>query len=129
MLAIDRASIPFWWRWGKPADIWVRQVELIEQIIRTNQLKPVAEAGLGLGVMAVEAGREMPAALLRPGDLRGGMRGPHVHFAGEVYLLNEAQWREFTRTVMKGYQSKLTAAKAVGFEQMLEISNAMESLP
>jgi hypothetical protein len=57
-----------------------------------------------------------------------GIRAPHIHHAGDIYVLNAKQWREFSKMAIKEFQEKLAKAEEVGFAQLMEISEVMEGL-
>ena len=42
-------------------------------------------------------------------DPRGGKRTPHLHYKGEIYLLNEKQWKDFSSKVLQDFSKKLAA--------------------
>jgi hypothetical protein len=58
----------------------------------------------------------------------GGIRMPHFHFEGDIYLLDEKQWKEFSRNIIKEFQAKLSTVNIVNFEQLIELSEAIDSL-
>ena len=49
---------------------------------------------------------------------------PHLHYAGEIYLLNEAQWASFSKSAMKSLTEKLGKAQKVSFEDVMQVSEA-----
>ena len=58
----------------------------------------------------------------------GGMKMAHVHLNGQIYLLKDEQWREFSKRILADIQNKLKDAKGVSFENTLDIVNSMESI-
>ena len=58
----------------------------------------------------------------------GGMKLAHVHLNGQIYLLKDEQWREFSKRILADIQNKLKDAKGVSFENTLDIVNSMESV-
>ncbi len=52
----------------------------------------------------------------------------HVHLNGQIYLLKDEQWREFSKILLVNIQNKLKDAKGVSFENAQEIVNSMESI-
>lgn len=116
------------WIYGIPAPIWLRNIEMIDEIIRKNKLQPVDRGGL-FPLTASEGGEKERAALVldkRP--YPGGIRIPHLHFKGEVYLVKEELWRDFSGRVVKEFQTKLANVKSVSFEEAMELSEAVDSL-
>ena len=61
-------------------------------------------------------------------NIRGGLRVPHIHYKNEIYLLDKKQWQEFCKPLLKEFQEKLSKASSVSFQQLLEISEALEGL-
>ncbi len=124
---------PRWWKWGMPPpELWIRNIDRIEAIIKRYKIPPVSQEHL------YEVGREvmtmdMPAAGVKSAKLPpfkrppfpGGMRIPHFHFKGEVYLVNEAQWKEFATPLLEDFRKKLAAVNEIGFEQLMELNEAM----
>lgn len=57
-----------------------------------------------------------------------GFRAPHLHYGGDIYVLTEKQWSDFSRTAIKNFQEKLAGAESVKFAELMEIAEAMEGL-
>lgn len=57
--------------------------------------------------------------------IRGGIRVPHLHHNGEIYLLNKEQWNEFTGEIIKDFKRKLDEAQNMSFSQFMELSDLM----
>jgi hypothetical protein len=55
----------------------------------------------------------------------GGDRGPHLHYKGNLYLLNERQWRDFTGRIKREFSARLEAAETIGFEQILDMDEIL----
>lgn len=144
MYQIDPGKLVIW-RIGRPADIWLSQREVIAGMIAKYKLKPLdVESYPHVQVAAVAEAVEQVAApaaaktrakalpisarLPWPKPFPGGLRIPHLHFGPDVYLLNRVQWREFSASVMRDMQERLGAAKELGFEQTMELSQAATTL-
>ena len=56
------------------------------------------------------------------------MKMAHVHLNGQIYLLKDEHWREFSKRILTDIQNKLKDAKGVSFENTLDIVNSMESI-
>lgn len=67
-------------------------------------------------------------ARLWPFPFPGGIRGAHIHYQGEVYLLNETLWKKFSAEVVKDVQDRISRANVVSFEQLMNIDEATASL-
>ncbi len=120
----------FWWKNGIPSDFWVANRQIIKEFIDQHQLHPVPAEHLihstdvPINVAIEEGIRER----LRPRPFPGGMRIPHLHYAGEFYELTPEQWAEFSQKAVGGFRAKLEKANAVTFDKMLELSDAIDSL-
>ncbi|GAB4535660.1 MAG: hypothetical protein Fur0020_03140 [Thermodesulfovibrionia bacterium] len=117
------------WIFGMPAPFWLKNIKMIEEVIRKQKLEPVpAESLMAEGPLAPMAGEQEKAIRIWPRPIPGGIRIPHLHFRGDVYILNESQWKEFAGKVVKDFQAKLSKVNTVSFEQVMEISEAVDSL-
>ncbi|MGE5405572.1 MAG: hypothetical protein ACM3PP_11610 [Candidatus Saccharibacteria bacterium] len=130
---MDRVHVPWWWKFGKPADFFVVEYDRIKEMIKELELIPATQAQLGidmqLAMKEAAAFSDNPQAMSYERHWKwGGMKIPHLHFDGDIYLLNEAQWHKFSHKVIDGFKDKLTHAKAINFEQMLELSEAINNL-
>lgn len=63
-------------------------------------------------------------------DIRGGMKSPHIHLDGKIYLLNETQWADFSNKVIVDFQGLLEKAKTVpmNFDQLTSIADAANAI-
>jgi len=84
---------------------------------------------LGISAMSVMSGEQEKTSLrirLRPWP--GGIKIAHLHFKGDIYLLNESQWKNFSVGVVREFQNKLAKVNTVSFEQVMEISEAVDGI-
>jgi len=58
----------------------------------------------------------------------GGMKVPHLHINGEIYLMDKKEWNEFSSKIIKEFSKKLAETKSVNFRQFTELSDAMSEL-
>ncbi len=116
---------------GIPATIWLRNASLIKELVRKFGIKPATEGpqATHLAALSVAVGErlEVPSVIKRP-PIPGGIRVPHLHLDGDVYLLNDKQWKEFSGKLIKQLQSRLSRVNAVSFEQAVELSETIETL-
>ena len=123
---------------GIPSDIWTNFSESIGQLIAREKLKPIDARTLttpnqahfamaGLVSQAPEMARAKSSAQ-EIFDIRGGMKALHVHHKGNIYLLNEKQWKSFTSLVVKDFKARLEAAGAISFDQALDIAEAGQKI-
>jgi hypothetical protein len=119
------------WIYGIPAPIWLKNIDMISEFISKNKLKPVQPESLPniQGMQEVANTAQAKSALIvdrRP--YPGGIRIAHLHFKGEIYLVKEELWREFSGRIVKDFQAKLASVKSVGFEDVMELSEAVDKL-
>jgi len=57
-------------------------------------------------------------------DPRGGMKSPHLHLDGKIFMLEEEVYREFSKQLINNVQKRISAAGAIQFNQLLEVSEA-----
>jgi hypothetical protein len=127
---------------GIPSDVWVRFSDAIGQLVQKEKLTAVdarylttpnqanlAFAGHTAKVLAEPTTRGKAIAnVTEIYDIRGGMKAAHVHYKGAVYMLNETQWKRFTALVVNDFRAKLDSAGAIGFDQVMDISEVAASL-
>ena len=133
-MMIDRelTYYPRWWKYGLPRpDLWVQYLHVFERIVEKFKLKPVGPEHLytvampGVEIQSppvVRAGKTLP---IKPIPYPGGLRIPHIHFKGDVYMVNAEQWKVATTEILKDFQAKLNSAHTVGFEQMMDLTDVM----
>lgn len=104
------------WIYGGPRDIWVKNEKMLGELIAKWKLQPYA----------AQAGKNK-AFMYDPG-IRGGIRMAHLHAKGNIYLVDEKQWKDFSGRVIRDFQAKLEKAQSVSFEQLMDISEAVEGV-
>jgi hypothetical protein len=123
------------WRVGIPRDFWYTHVERIGQFVVENHLTPMSQLKFAGGSKKMADAEEkaqpriQSAAVLR--DWRGGIRTPHLHLHGELYVLNQAQWLKFTDQIRQDVSDKLKRANEsgrVGFEQFVDLTEALDQM-
>ncbi len=126
------------WRYGRPAELWLSHSHLAANLIKKHRLKaltpdefpflPLADQ-LGGAVFAgrPESGKRA-MAIRWPLPFPGGIRIPHLHFKGDVYLVKAEQWREFSQAVVGDVQERLADTKGLGFDETLQLGQAAASL-
>lgn len=113
------------WKWlvGIPLDIWFSHERLIESIIKEYKLKPVQLEHLG-----VRQSKEM-LDIDRITGIRGGRKIPHLHYKGDLYILDSIQWKEFSSKIVKEFSEKLEHANTVSFNKLVELAEAIGPMP
>lgn len=130
-------ALPFlerkWWI-GRPAEIWISQIELIEKMINKYKLQPldiqhypVMGGGSEMAVNGPVA-KSAKKLIFDPRPFPGGLRQPHVHFRTDIYILNRKQWQDFSSQVMKDLRTNLEQANTVGFEKLVEMEEIVGSM-
>ena len=108
--------------------LWVRFNELTAAFIAAQQpTRVIATGGAPVAAQTAEV-RSAKAPITWGGNKWGGMRGPHLHYAGEIYILNDKQWQDFSAQVLGKLKEKLNGAQKVTFNQLMEVSDAVEAL-
>lgn len=121
------------WIFGLPAPIWLKNMDMIGNTIEEYKLKPIpAESLMAEAPFASRdiAGGEQTSskAPLRPWQWPGGIKIAHLHYKGDIYLLNEGQWKRFSTSIVNEFQKKLAGVKTIGFEQVMELSEGIDSI-
>ena len=136
----ERYSRSLYPRWfvGLPADFWLINVGMIKDVIKQNELRPIAAESLHqeyiYGPMNAELNTNVDSTRARARKLKlpfpfpGGIRVPHLHFKGDLFVLNEEQWSGFSKKVVDRLQNKLAGANSVNFEQVVRLSNAIDHM-
>jgi len=116
---------PWWWRYGRPADIWIKNIDRIGEIIKKNNLKALPEE-YSRTIEPIPL--ETPKIPFKRPPIPGGIRLAHVHFKDEIYILNDEQWKDFTTSVIKDFQARLARAKTVDLQKVIELSEAIDNI-
>jgi hypothetical protein len=137
-MAYEMVQLPPWWLRGRPADLWLQHSQFVEKFIKEAKLTAVdpkllvtkLEVMVGQAPQAIAtATATAPArARLQSIDIRGGIRLAHLHFGNDVFLLDAAQWKTFSRKLLGELSAKLSKASAVSFDQLLDLSDAVDTL-
>lgn len=132
-----RSLYPRWFV-GLPADFWLINVGMIKDVIKQYELKPISAESLYqehiYGPMHAELDPNEDSTRARARKLRlpfpfpGGIRIPHLHFKGDLFVLNEEQWGSFSKKVVDRLQKKLDVANSVNFEQVVRLSDAIDPM-
>ncbi len=109
-------------------DFWVSQVEIIERYIKGAINELIQIRTVAQGPIAPEVKPTGAAKTILWDPTRGGMRMPHLHYAGEIYILNETQWTNFSKIAMKSLTDKLAKVQKVGFEDVMQVTEVMAGM-
>lgn len=109
---------------GFPPEILINYGSIIQEIIKGNKLTPVS-ALPSMGAVVKTPTRTVDVSSAVDWWWKyGGMKAWHLHYAGEVYALDEAQWQQFSSTVIKDFARKLTDSKSISFDKFVKIADA-----
>jgi len=108
---------------------WLVQHRSVAQFIEKYKIPAIEEEFLPMvdvqsAVKRTEASQPLP----KPINFPGGIRVPHLHFKGELYLLTREQWKTFAGDAINSFQDKMGQANAISFNQLMEISEAVNTL-
>jgi len=115
-------------RWGgEEGGDWVFWYEFrttIRDLIDKFNIEPVAAKYLP------QRGYPVTGSLAKPWPC-GGIKGPHLHFGGEVYDLDVKQWKVFTDSVINECRARLKSAQTLPLmvDAVAMIGEAVAGLP
>jgi hypothetical protein len=70
--------------------------------------------------------------VIRPAPIPGGIRVPHLHCSGKLYLLTRKQWNDFSGQAVSAFKEKLAKANTVesppSFDQLMDLSEAVHAI-
>jgi len=114
--------IPRWWKYGRPADLWIQHLDLVREFVAEKNLKPLPSEVVPYNL---PMGERVTERKWWPVPFPGGMRIAHLHLGDDIYVLGREQWGEFSNRVLDDFRTKLDAVRSVKFEEVLEISEAL----
>jgi hypothetical protein len=113
---------------GVPPDIFESFLNIKEEIINRYNLKAETASMEKLRAKKLLTGTtDTEQAMEYWFWKNGGRKEAHFHFDGNVYPLNQEQWKAFSQGVMAVVSKKLAAAGAVSFESAGNILEAMSN--
>jgi hypothetical protein len=122
------SSIEMWkWRAGGLRDFWLTNAEQVGKFIDSNKLKPISQESMEMRTAGTEKATE-GSMLLQWWWKAGGIRVAHLHFEGNIYLLNANQWKAFSSTIIKEFGRKLSEAGTVNYGNLMNIADAMSEV-
>lgn len=120
---------PWYWKIGKPADIWVVCNKFIGQMVNQLELKPMeAVHTISASDVSSMIGQKVTVGMFKKGGAKlpgGGLSGiiaPHLHFNDKVYLLSDAQWKTFSRTFIQNQAERLQKVGSVDIQSLHTLS-------
>jgi len=119
------SSIEMWkWRAGGRRDIWLTNADQVGKFIQSNKLNPLKQESMEMSTAGAEKATE-GTMLLQWWWKAGGIRAPHLHYEGNIYMLNANQWKAFSSTILKDFGKKLSEAGTVSYGNLMNIADAM----
>lgn len=122
------------WKYGRRVDYWISYAEFVGNFIVTHKIPAIEKEHLLMDdpapvIQPKGAKESIEAVRIRPyPPFPGGLKCAHLHFRGDLYLLTDKQWKEFSGAVVKDFQDKLGAVKTVAFDQLIGLSEAISGL-
>jgi len=71
---------------------------------------------------------EKAAIVLLPNDFPGGIKSPHVHYNGDIYLIKKEDWKAFSGKIVENFRAKLATAKNISYDELMRLSDAMQDI-
>lgn len=119
---------------GGRFDYWVVNHASVYAIIKEYNLKPIGREFLFKGIdeeMLANA-KKLEARILWPYPwpfpFPGGLRYPHVHYKGDIFMLEAEQWKNFTQGVVKEMTHKLEQAGNINYNDLMHITESIGHL-
>ena len=110
----------------------MQKEQLIAAFIKANKLQPVTHEALRVDAHPIAAslvaGGKQAITVDYILNIRGGRRTPHLHYRGELYILDAKQWQAFSAPHMQEFSKKIAGANSIGFEHFMEIGESFSAL-
>lgn len=125
------------WKWGVPKDVLLIHSKEIAKFLLDNKIQPFEEINVleSLGqTVAVKKAAAKPSPdpwiqqRLPDYSIWGGMKIPHLHYNGQVFMLDQKQWAAFSRVMLTKIREKLADTKEVSFDELMELSSVVGNL-
>ena len=71
---------------------------------------------------------ENAAMTLLPKHFPGGIKSPHVHYNGDIYILKNEDWKAFSGKIIEDFRTKLASAKSINYDQLMKLSDVMQEI-
>lgn len=129
MRLINDYRLKPWEIYGGRRPFFVKYADIVADVIKDFKLAPIQEishAPVARSMEAKSAAKE-PAMYFDP-DIFGGKRFAHLHYRGDVYMLNREQWQSFTNRIKDDLIVRLKTANAISVEQMLDLNDAIDPI-
>ena len=119
-----------WEIFGGKRAFFVKYADVIGAVIKDFKLEPINAQLLNPMKMTAEMQKSENAQLmtyLDPGT-HGGKRFAHLHYRGDIYMLNHEQWKSFTTRIQHDFVARLKTANVISVEQLQDLSDAIDPI-
>ena len=124
----DVRGIKPWEIFGGKRPFFLKYADVVADMIKDFKLKPV-EMDVRSPVLPINKFKSMSDKIeimrLDPG-IFGGKRFAHLHYKGEVYMLNRDQWQSFTSRIKDDLIQRLKTAGDISLEQLQDLNDAID---
>ena len=119
-----------WEIFGGKRPFYVKYADMIADVIKDFKLQPIEMQFRSPTVKTsdVHSSPDLEAVAYIDPDIYGGKRFAHLHYRGEIYMLNREQWQSFTARVKDDLIDRLRTANTISVEQLLDLNDAIDPL-
>lgn len=100
---------------GGMSVIWEVGHVSIAHFIKEMRLEPVPRNRLPMREEVAKLAQSFP----------GGWRLAHLHFDGDIYLLNQEQWTQFAKARVEEFSRQLENTSTISFQNFMEVGEAL----
>lgn len=120
-----------WEIFGGKRPFFLKYADLIKDVIQDFKLEPIQQEMIAPTFRASNFDKSTLTkemmAYIDPGII-GGKRFAHLHYRGDIYMLNHEQWRTFTGRIKDDMIERLKMADAISVEQFQDLSDAIDPI-
>lgn len=112
---------------GPNNPMFLRNQSIIKEAIKSMKLSPEKEMPSNKKSRLSDLAG-LPDYFEKPWWKYGGIKVAHLHCDDKVYILDDAQWRQFSKLVLASFKNKIENASSISFSSALKISNSLEGI-
>jgi hypothetical protein len=103
---------------------------VIADLIQDFKLEPIKEQILSpmKRTSEVQKSANMQPMIYFDPDIYGGKRFAHLHYRGDIYMLNREQWQSFTARIKDDFITRLHSANTISVEQIQDLCDAIDPI-
>ena len=120
-----------WEIFGGKRPFFLKYADVIKDVIQDFHLQPINQEIISPTVQASNFEKSTLTkeriAYIDPG-IHGGKRFAHLHYRGDIYMLNHEQWRAFTGRIKNDMMKRLEMAESISVEQFQDLSDAIDPI-